>query len=572
MNVRIKNRNISISVDGGTIAEACAKAGHPLELVCNGQGTCGKCRVEITCCGETRSVPACKTPVTEGMEITVPETLFQRSDAVLTEGRPAHEFSLRPTVTKLCRSRQALTPADGSPAVERKLSRLLADEAVSAVTYVYSGQRLLDVQPGDTRSALYGVAVDIGTTTVVLYAYDLNTGELLDTVAALNSQIAHGGDVISRIQYAVEKPDGTDELHRLILRCINELLARVEEHHPGFVNDLWHMVLCGNSAMQHFFLGLDPSGLAAAPFTNATEHAVTGTGEEYGLVMAKAGRVDFLPLLGGFVGADTAAVLLTLPENGQRRLMVDLGTNGEIAVGLNGAFQVASTACGPALEGGCIECGMRAAPGAIRHVTVDANGVQLQTIGGSEPVGLCGSGIIDAVAELLRWAVIDPSGRMLSRAEYAGSHADSPLSDRLEYAAEHDPCFVLSRGEHTVCLTQKDVRQIQLAKSAVCSGCIALLADNGLTPQDVDALYLSGAFGSYMDIDNALAIGLLPPVPRERIVSVGNGAGQGVQMCLLDREQLSRSAALPSLTVHRELASDRQFAEEYMANMSFFEE
>ena len=285
--------------------------------------------------------------------------------------------------------------------------------------------------------------------------------------------------------------------------------------------------------------------------------------------MAAGGRVDFLPLLGGFVGADTASVLLTLPVDERRCLMVDLGTNGEIAAGGGGSYKVASTACGPALEGGNIACGMRGMDGAIEKISIDGDALSFRVIGGGEAKGLCGSAIIDAVAELRSAGVIDESGRLLPADEFRAAHPGSTLDQYLGEAGEYNPAFFFTRGEQSVYLAQHDVRQIQLAKSSIYSGCVALLEASGLALEDLDALYLAGAFGNYIDVDHALEIGLLPPIPRERIVSIGNGAGQGVQLCLLDSAQLDRCQALPASIEHLELATSPRFMEEYIMNMNF---
>ena len=269
------------------------------------------------------------------------------------------------------------------------------------------------------------------------------------------------------------------------------------------------------------------------------------------------------------MGADTAAVLLTLPTDAGPCLMVDLGTNGEIAVGSGAGYKVASTACGPALEGGNIACGMRGMEGAIERVSLRDGRLTYRVIGGTEPLGLCGSAIIDAVAELRRAGIIDESGRLLPRDEFLAQHPDSPLAEYLGEAGEYNTAFYFTRGDRPVYLSQHDVRQIQLAKSSIFSGCMTLLEEAGLSPGQLDALYLAGAFGNYIDIDRALEIGLLPPVPRDRIFSIGNGAGQGVQMCLLDLAEMDRCKALPASIEHVELATSPKFMETYIMNMNF---
>ena len=404
-----------------------------------------------------------------------------------------------------------------------------------------------------------------------MYIYDLTTGSLLHTGSALNGQIRYGADVIARIQYAIEHENGLSALNRAILDTIDGLLAAASAAVPGPSDDLWQLVFCGNSTMQHLFLGIDPSALGAEPFASVTADTVRVPAGEIGLQNCPAGAlVEFLPLLGEFVGADTTAVLLGVPEAGVH-LAVDLGTNGEIAVGnARDGFLTSSTACGPALEGGNIECGMRGAEGAIDHVDITPDGeLRLHVLGEGEAKGLCGSGIIDLTAALLRCGLVDMTGRLLPRAEYAAAHPDSPLLDRLEPVGEYNNVFFLTRGEHPVYLSQDDIRQIQLAKSSICAGCLTLCHEHGIKPEQLDSLILAGAFGNYIDVDNALYIGLLPAVPRERIAAVGNGAGASVCRYLLDRTEDARCEHIRAVTRHVELNASAEFMEQYIMNMNF---
>lgn len=574
--IHLVNQDVTAEVAGGTLAQACADAGFPLNLVCGGNGTCGKCKVTVEFDGKRRQVLACKTEISRDMSVFLDDEQISRTAAIMTEGRSAQHIDASPSVSKKCLSRQELLPEHCGAYLPshplsflRQFSALISERNTTHATFVSFRGTPVAVEVGDTTSALYGGAVDIGTTSVVLYAYDLNTGTLLSTKSALNGQIARGADVITRIQYAQESADGLQELNGLILNTINDLLRSVEQEIPGFCAQLYHMVLCGNSTMQHLFLGLSPSGLACDPFVSITAAPVRTTGAETGLRMAADGVVEFLPLLGGFVGADTSAVLLTLPQDEKRCLMVDLGTNGEIAVGMAGKYRVASTACGPALEGGNISCGMRGMEGAIEHISLADDRVSIQVIGGGKAKGLCGSAIIDAVAELLRVGIIDESGRLLSREDFLEEHPGSALAEHLKKLDQYSSAFFFVSGETPVYLSQHDVRQIQLAKSSILSGCITLLKESGLTVADVDALYLAGAFGNYIDVDHALEIGLLPPVPRTHIHSIGNGAGLGARLCLLDHNQMTRCIDLVAHTEHLELASSPQFMEEYIMNMNF---
>lgn len=575
--IHFVNQNVTYETAGGVLSTVCAEAGFPLNLVCGGSGRCGKCRVEILRGGVRETVLACKTQVDGDLSVYLDEGQLSHAGAeIMTEGVLLQRSALRPAVTRRTLSRRELLPEHCGAylrqcrlPVLRRFSALAADPAVQQMTLTCYRDEVIAVEAGEAGGGLFGGAVDIGTTTVALYLYDLAAGRPVYTGSALNRQIACGADVISRILHAQQSPEGLRELNGQILEGINALLAEAEETCPGLRAGLFHMVLCGNSTMQHLFLGLNPAGLAVDPFVNVTADVVRCSGEESGLDMAPGGVVEFLPLLGGFVGADTAAVLLTLPEDTEGCLMVDLGTNGEIAVGGSAGYRVASTACGPALEGGNIACGMRGAAGAIERVSLRDGQVRLQVIGGGTPRGLCGSAIIDAVAELLRAGILDESGLMCTADEYARRCPGSGLAAHLGATGEGITAFFFTRGEHPVYLSQQDVRQIQLAKSAIYSGCVTLLAESGIAPEDVSNLYLAGAFGNYIDVDQALYIGLLPPVPRERIRSVGNGAGQGARLCLLDSAHLDRCETLPARVEHIELAASPRFMEEYIMNMNF---
>lgn len=576
--IQFPNQNAACETEGGLLSKVCADAGFPLNLVCGGRGRCGKCQVEILRNGQRETVLACKTEVDSDLTVYLTDGQLSHAAAeIMTEGRALRQSQLRPAVSKRCLSRQELLPEHCGAylrrcalPVLRRFSALISDPEVREITLTYYREELIAAEPGDTTGRLFGAAVDIGTTTVALYLYDLASGQPVYTGSALNRQIACGGDVISRILHAQQSAEGLAELNRQILEGLNVLLAEAEGGHPGLRESLYHVVLCGNSTMQHLFLGLNPSGLAVDPFVNVTADVVRCSGEEAGLDMASGGVVEFLPLLGGFVGADTTAVLLTLPEDSADCLMIDLGTNGEIAVGGTAAgYRVASTACGPALEGGNIACGMRGANGAIEKVSIQDGEVRLKVIGGGVPQGLCGSAIIDAVAELLRAGVLDDSGLMLTAEEYGKSHPGSPLTARLGKREDGVTVFYFTQGEHPVYLSQQDVRQIQLAKSAIYSGCVTLLAESGLEPEAVTSLYLAGAFGNYINVDNALYIGLLPGVPRDRIHSVGNGAGQGARLCLLDSAHMDRCEPLAARVEHVELAASPRFMEEYILNMNF---
>lgn len=570
------NQNTKVTVEGGTLAQACDKAGYPLNLVCGGKGTCGKCTIKVRRGDAIEEVLACKTPVEKDEEVYLEEKDYTHKGSVLTKSNLSG-IGFAPAVKKVYHTKQDLMPEHCgaflkgvSIPVMRKFAALSSEYDFEGCTFVYYNDKIIDVQEGDKTDRCYGVAVDIGTTTVVCYMYDLVRNKLVKTKSGLNRQIVHGADVISRNVYSQEKPENLEELQKLIQQTINEMLDEAMAEVAEADKNIYHMVICGNSTMQHLFYGLNPTNLGVSPFANITAEHIISSGREAGLHCVPEGIVEFLPLLGGFVGADTTSVLLTLENDKKKYIMIDLGTNGEIGVGNHDGFLISSTACGPALEGGNIACGMRGTTGAIEKISLEGDEVTCKVIGNATPQGLCGSAIIDAVAELRRVGLIDDAGTLLSAEDYEKTHPGSKLCERLKDVEEYNLGFYFTEGEKPVYICQQDIRQIQLAKSSIYSGCMTLLTEYGITPDDVDHLVLAGAFGNYIDVDNALSIGLLPPVAREKILSIGNGAGQGVQALLLDNSFRDKLAAIPEKSTHIELADNPNFMELYILNMNFY--
>lgn len=619
------NQKKTLTVDGGTVAASCKKAGFPLNLVCGGNGTCGKCAVNIkyNTKQEIQKVLACQTNITEDMTIYLEKSDYVQKASVLTKSVPL-ELELRPSISKKYLTKKEILAklkkegtffqqdikSQGIPSqntnapdiqfqnvasqdmksqnninfpnanfwnsqvllpIMQKFATLNADRNFSGCTLVYFQEQIIGIEDGDTTTCCYGAAADIGTTTVALYIYNLNTGKLVTVKSALNKQTIYGADVISRNATVRDNPEMLLNMREAIVDTLNEMFTEAVSEYPDLKDNIYHVVLCGNSTMQHLFYGLNPYYLGVNPFANITKEAIITPGKEAGLQCNENSIVEFLPLLGGFVGADTTSVLLTLTKEKKKYLMVDLGTNGELAVGSYPDFLVASTACGPALEGGNIACGMRGTTGAIEKISLKNNRLTYKVIGDTEPKGLCGSAIIDAVAELRRVGLIDETGTLLGPDEYRRINPFSPLIKHLHEAEEYNMVFYFTESSEKkppVYISQKDIRQIQLAKSSIYSGCIALLEEANISLEQVDALILAGAFGNYIDIDNALSIGLLPNITREKIISIGNGAGQGVQSLLLDKSYRFRAKQISQNCTHLSLAENKKFMDEYIKNMN----
>ncbi|MGQ9457116.1 MAG: ASKHA domain-containing protein, partial [Anaerolineae bacterium] len=439
-------------------------------------------------------------------------------------------------------------PADGgSLLLWRDLPKTLRQHDF-LVTVALHGRRILDVQGGDTVSRCYGLAFDLGTTTVVGILVDLNTGREMGVAAALNGQAIYGSDVLSRLTYAQSDPEGVHKLQARILETVNALVDEVLAQGGVAREDVYAMTVVGNTIMEHLFLGLDPRGIAVSPFVPAISHMVEVPAAQVGVRIHPRAVVTVFPVVGGYVGGDTVGVILTteLHRDPRVRLAIDIGTNGEIVLGSQERLLACAAAAGPAFEGAQISCGMRAAKGAIDQVVL-AEDLRLRVLGGGVPQGICGSGLLDAVAELVRVGLVDVRGRLLCPEE-----VPRPLPPAVAarvHETEQGRAFLLDgpRPErpYPLYLTQQDIRQLQLAKGAICAGVRILERELGVDHGAVEKVLLAGAFGSYLNPQSALAVGLIPPTALERVVAVGNAAAEGARLALLSARERRTAQALP---------------------------
>ncbi|MDO4288679.1 MAG: ASKHA domain-containing protein [Eubacterium sp.] len=567
------------------VSDACAAVDLPLNLVCGGKGKCKKCLVTIKDQEGMREVLGCMTPIAEEMEIYISR---ERAASQILETSANDALPFNPALKAytlpydklsfpLCGyiydGLKTLLPEGIQPlsyAMAKKLSEVAYLEDYSFLQVVCHQDEIIDLVPLREERSIYGIAFDIGTTSVVGYLYDLGTGVLRNQYSTLNKQIAFGGDVISRIDYAGESPAHLAEIHRYIIDTLTEITQNLCTKSSVDALDIYNMVLCGNSTMQHLFLEISPMHLGLAPFVGTSKESVRLSGETFGLPMNPRGIVSFMPLLGGFVGADTTAVLLGLPRDKKLRLMIDLGTNGEIAVGNADKYYVASTACGPALEGAGLTMGMRGTAGAIEKISVKDGKIQCKIIGDVPAQGFCGSGIVDAVAMLFREGAIAKRGNFI-KGDALDAH---PMKNRFGTDDAGQRYFkIITAAEHPegkdIIITQKDIRSVQLAKAAIYTGCCLLAENYGLKGSDLEEIVIAGAFGNYIDVNNAQFIGLLPKIDGVPIRSIGNGAGTGAQLYLLSQEEMAVCDAIPKVTTHIELATDPKFTNAYMQNMLF---
>jgi uncharacterized 2Fe-2S/4Fe-4S cluster protein (DUF4445 family) len=442
-------------------------------------------------------------------------------------------------------------------------------EAAFTVTGVFHGADLIAVEPGDTTRTQLAAAVDIGTTTLAAYLLDLNAGRAIGVAAGANPQRGYGADVISRISAVAGNPASLPEMQRLVVAAINDLLAEAAAGAGVSRDGIYELVVAGNPCMLHLFAGVNPRHLAGTPYIPAFSELIVLDAAALGLQLNPAARVCLLPGISGYVGADIVADILAtrLHHLAGTRLLIDVGTNGEMVLARDGRLITCATAAGPAFEGAHIACGMRAAVGAIEHVSVDGR-FDLTVIGTHtepvEPAGLCGSGLLDAVAAMVRAGVVDASGRMQNAANLPAA-----VGSRL-FARNGSTAFRLGGPpDRPVFVSQHDVRQVQMAKGAINSGISILLGEFGLTHADLDEVLLAGAFGSYLSPESALITGLLPPVPLARVRAVGNTAGDGARLVTLSSAARAEAVEIARTAAYIELSARKDFQSIFLKAIAF---
>ena len=411
------------------------------------------------------------------------------------------------------------------------------------------------VAVGASSTRWLGMAVDIGTTKVAGYLIELESGKTLASKGLMNPQISYGEDVVSRIVAASKSPADATKLQSLLTEALSQLAADLSSEVDEKPEQIVEAVIVGNTAIHHLFLGLPVKQLGLSPYVPTIDTALDVKAREIGLKIAPGGYVHLLPNIAGYVGADHVAMLLAtrLHETDGATLAIDIGTNTEICLNHKGKMTSVSCASGPAFEGAHIKFGMRAAPGAIEHVRLDRGKLEIQTIGGEAPVGICGSGLLDVVAQLRLNQVIERSGKMVEHSLVRNQDGKSE--------------FVLAKRQSLddITLSQKDVRELQLAKAAIRLGIQALVEAEGLTEDDLEQVIIAGAFGTFIDVESAITIGMLPDLPLERFKQVGNAAGTGARLALMSRTEREKANAIAQRDGYIELAKipnfNRKFAE-----------
>jgi uncharacterized 2Fe-2S/4Fe-4S cluster protein (DUF4445 family) len=537
--ITFRPSGLSASSDGGqSILAIARRAGLALESACGGRGICRSCAVRV----EGPLLPAAPSQ----------EQGFTEEEIAAGWRRACKAFPSGDCIVHV---------------PERGLAGQSSDAKRAALDFVPIEQAML--APAEDRrwrrgeicvgpvagSVPLGLAVDLGTTNLAAAVVDMTSGEVLRSGSRLNPQTAFGADIIGRLSHALA---GAEQHRQLQAAALSGIAALADELTDGETRRIGEIAVAGNTVMQHLLLGLPVDGLAKVPFMPATKAAVERPAADFGLAVAPGTQLYCAPSIAGFVGGDHVAALidvLAAPPAGTWALL-DIGTNTEISLSAGGKLTSVSCASGPAFEGGGLSCGMRAAPGAIEQVGIDDE-LHLSTIGGGQPVGVCGSGALSLVAALRRSCIVNARGRL----DIEG------LRVRERYGRRE---FVLSEDcagtGMPLVFTQNDIRAIQLAKGAIRTGLDVLLSDAGLASRDLDRVLVAGAFGSFIDIDDAIAIGLLPDVPRRNVVQIGNAAGAGACRLVACGGARTRAARLAQEVRYIELASQPDFDTVFASN------
>lgn len=533
-----------LEVDVGTkLQDVIALAGIKMDFPCGGRAKCGQCKVVIKYLkgNKTDEVLACSYLVKEDIWLEIPSQ-ENNSAPILETGRRSELF-VESGVRKHYDRGRTLVELEG---------------------------QLIQIEAGDTTDKCYGLAVDVGTTTVVGYLMDLNSGEQVGVSSSLNGQRAFGADVISRINAVNQNEDNLAVLQAKVIETINDIIKEVTSKNRVSVQDIYMATLAGNTCMHHLLLGLNPRSLGQAPFLPVIQQMVNVSSQSLNLALNPQAKVWVFPVIAGFVGGDTVGAILAsnLQEKQGISLLVDIGTNGEIVINAKGRMVACSAAAGPALEGAQVTFGMRADKGAINKVVLKPS-MDIEVIGSGPAKGIAGSGLIDLLGELIKAKLINKRGKLTKPENYEGPGylrgrlAESPTGMKFVLLTEEE-----NQGQE-IYLTQGDISQLQLAKGALHAAMELLVKTVGATGDQVEEVLLAGAFGNFMNAEQALTIGLLPEWAGGKIKPIGNAAGEGAKIGLLSVERRKEAQVISERVEFLELAGTANFQGAFIEGMLF---
>ena len=590
---------------GSTILDAAQRAGMNINVVCGGQGKCGKCIVYVQS-GKTEfdrqkylqfftgeelangACLACETTIQGDLQVLIPEGTLIQEQKILIEGKDS-AIEFRPSVKKYYVELQHPSLSDPSPDLTRLLWGIqksggpVADKiyvplevmreipallrhsdwkVTGTIALVPGGYRLIDLQENDTSKRIFGAAVDLGSTTVVAYLWDLVTGKVVGVASNYNKQISCGEDILARVNFA--RKNGLGKLQALATDSINTALTAASNSAGIDREDIYEVVVAGNTVMTHMLLGIDPAYIIAEPYVPVVQRALSVAAGRIGLAGNRNCGLFAFPAVSDFIGGDIIADILAcgMSERKEISLLIDIGTNFEIVLGNNEWMFSCAGAAGPALEGGEVLFGMRANPGAIEKITIDPITLDptYSTINTIKPKGITGSGLIDILAELISACVIDRTGRI-----------NTTIQNPRIRRGLHFPEYVIAWATETgigkdIVITENDIKNLIMSKASIHAACVTLMKEAGVTRHDITTIYFAGAFGNYLNKKNATIIGLIPETPLDRIVNIGNGAVTGANLALINRRERKTLDAIASRIGYIELNAEPSFMDDYTSS------
>lgn len=584
----------------GTLLELLQNNGVIIESPCGGKGTCGKCKVTIM---EGKVNP----PTEEELKLLTDEAISRGirlsclvnplgdltiksldnkdiKHKILTDGHMP-EFEIDPLISKkvyaiarttlnsnlsyqdLLEEILGIPILTGDISLLRTLPEIFKGEQLTAV---YTGDTLIGLETGDTSAQIYGIAVDIGTTTVVLSLVDLNGGREIGSETAINPQKEYGLDVLSRIDFVRRKKDGLRILQGAILDCLNKLTVKICSVNKIPIETIYEITVGANATMMHLLLGVDTASIGKSPFYTVFSKSQNLPAAPLGLNISPFARLYCLPGVSSYIGADIVAgvVVSQLKETHENILFIDMGTNCEIVLSKAGELSSCSCAAGPALEGMNISCGMRAAEGAIEGVKINGNKIEIKVIGETGPAGVCGSGILEAISEILRVGLIGKTGRLKKREEL---ESDVKLKGLARFLMETDGSrnLLLSSTPEQIVITQGDIRQVQLARGAILSGLYSLLELMEITMEGLDKVIIAGQFGKHLSVESLVGVGIISGQLRGKIDYIGNSSKTGALMCLLSQQTRDLMESVSKNILYLELSRKEGYEKLFTKCLSF---
>ncbi len=619
------SRRVGLTLDN-TLYEHLIKMGVQIRQECGGRGTCGKCKIMIQTGNEylnqpteaekklinkeefkkywrlacqarvnPKSIHTLKTLNPPQFRIYLPDELLIEDFKILSSGKTRQinlnpvtkkyflkvkKSSLESPISDLERVLEALyvveqnlqTPIKIDNEILKKIPEILKTSDNQITIAILDNIRIISCESGDTKEKNFGIAFDIGTTTLVGYLINLNDGKIYSISSKLNPQTAYGEDVITRMTFIKDHENGLETLNNVVISALNEIIMKTCSKAEIDPSNIYEATIVGNSVMHHIFHGFDPYSIGVSPYVPIVQQALNTKSHKLNLKIYNQGNVYTLPLIAGFVGADTMGVIISsnIEKEKDLTLAIDIGTNGEIIIGNTEILATGSCAAGSALEGAHIKNGMRAASGAIDTVKINPQtlDVEYTTIKNRKPIGICGSGLIDAVAEMLKSKILTRNGNF--NKELIDHERILKIEDNLE--------FIIAKKEETqsnkeISISQNDIRQIQMAKAAFYSGTNIILKNLDIpilkSLKDIKQIFLAGAFGNYINKENAKFIGMIPDIPNDKIFQIGNAAGIGAQYCLINKDLRIKANELLKKIQYVEIATKKEFQKEYAEAMYF---